>query len=141
MTNTLSTLAVLLLLTACNANPGTPNGDATPPAERVSGRQDVIYFGFGESAITEEADEALRETAMQMREFGPTRIQLAGHADTAEPDPAAVSKARADLVARRLAALGVTAEIQVRGAGANELAIETPAGVREAQNRRVTIAY
>lgn len=101
----------------------------------------MIYYGFNKSAITAEADAVLQESARHIAECAPTRIELVGHTDTAEPEPDGLSKARTDLVARRLKALGVTVEIQARGAGSNELLIRTGPGEKEPQNRRVTIVY
>lgn len=131
-----SMFAAALFVAACSSSP-----TVAPAPERVSGLQYSVYFSSGSSAITDDADETLRELAGLIREFAPTRVLVAGHADTAEPDPDGVSKARADLVARRLAALSVTSEIRTRSAGATELAVQTPAGTKEAQNRRVTIDY
>lgn len=131
-----STFAAVLLVSACSSSPAVP---AVP--ERVAGKQFSVFFGSGTSAITREADETLQELAALIRDFAPTRVEVAGHADTAEPDPDGVSKARADLVAKRLGALGVTAAIRTRSAGSKQLAVQTPAGTKEAQNRRVTIDY
>lgn len=147
MIKTLATFAAVVVCAACSSNPTVTPTEKTPtPAaptapERVAGQQFAVFFGSGQSAITEQADETLREVATLIREFAPTRVEMVGHADTAEPDPDGVSKARADLVAQRLRALGVTAEFQARSAGAKELLIQTPAGTKEAQNRRVTIDY
>lgn len=143
MPKTSGALLALTLLAACTSNPSeNPTVPATRSApERVLGTQLAIYFSFGKPGITEHGDEALREHAALIREFAPTRVKLAGHADTAEPDPLALSTARANLVAQRLKELGVSAEIQTRSAGSSELAIPTPPGTRESQNRRVTIDY
>jgi len=143
MTKTSAILLANLLMLACTSSP--TDGPSTPTRpkepERVCGKRFEVYFSFEASTITDEADEALRAYVDMIREFAPTRVKLVGHTDTLEPEPSALSKKRVDLVAQRLKALGVTAEIQTRSAGSSELAIETPPGTKEAQNRRVTIDY
>ena len=144
MTKSMATLAIVTLLAACGPKPtATPTAAATDPdrPEKVCARQEVIYYGFNKPAIGYEAEQVLQASAKHIAECGATRITLVGHADTAEPEPDVVSKERTDLVAQRLRALGVTAEIQARNAGSNELAIQTDPGVKEPQNRRVTIDY
>jgi len=137
--STIRAILAAVLFAACSSNPAAP---ARPDvSERVGGKQFAVFFGAGATTITEDADEVLRDVAALIREFAPTRVLVAGHADTAEADPEGLSGTRADLVKQRLAALGVTAAIQARGAGCRELLIPTPAGTREAQNRRVTIEY
>lgn len=143
MTKITTVLAAVLCLAACSSNPAEgPSAPDRPAApERVAGKQFTVFFGSGTPAITGEADETLRDLVPLIREFAPPHIQVVGHADTAESDPDGLSKARADLVTQRLRALGVTTEIRTRSAGSKELGVETPAGTREAQNRRVTIEY
>jgi outer membrane protein OmpA-like peptidoglycan-associated protein len=143
MRNSSATLLAGILLAACTSSPtGSPMAPAKPDApERVCGKQFMIFFSFGEPTITAEADEALRSYVDMIREFAPTRVKLAGHTDTLETDPSALSAARVDLVARRLRELGVTAEIQTRSAGSSEPEVQTPPNTKEAQNRRVTIDY
>ncbi len=150
MIKNIARLAILMIVAACGPKPTAsttqPAGTqlASPPAdgpEQVCNRQDVIYYGFNKATFNSEADAVLQTSAKQIAECASTRIRLVGHNDTAEPEPDVLSKARTDLVAQRLKALGVTAAIESRSAGSSELAIETGPGAKEPQNRRVTVEY
>ena len=76
------------------------------------------------------------------RSGGQSRITVVGHTDTAGSADAnqALSLKRANHIADALVDMGARREaIQTSGVGETDLAVPTPDGVKEAQNRRVVV--
>jgi outer membrane protein OmpA-like peptidoglycan-associated protein len=101
---------------------------------------ELVFFDSGETEIRREWTSAL-DRAAALAASG-QKLVVTGHSDT--PGSAAVNRrvglARAREVARALTQRGVPAEaMTVRSAGEEQLLVPTADGVREIQNRRVTI--
>lgn len=99
-----------------------------------------IFFDSGETEIRREWNVVVEEAAALARSGASLRVT--GHSDT--PGSAAtnerVALARARVVADALKALGVAAErITIGSDGERNLLVPTAEGVREIQNRRVSI--
>jgi len=102
----------------------------------------TVYFDFNRADVSPEARSVIEQAAASARAGGATRIQVVGHTDTAGTPRYndRLSASRAEAVRKALVAAGVPAgEIAARGVGENDLAVQTPNGVREPRNRRVTI--
>lgn len=103
----------------------------------------ILYFGFGEAALTERARQsiaAFTPTALSFSRTG--TIAVVGH-DDVEPHPAApngLSQRRAAVVRDALIAAGVPASrIEISWHASGRPAIEVPRGAREPDNRRVEL--
>ena len=133
--------------------------EAAPAAETTTAAADgdqprripiaTLYFGHASSRLGERERAIIEAAAVFQRQYQGT-IVIVGHASAAgglRPDAErleranrALSLARADAVARRLAAFGVTAEsLSVVGKGADEPAFVEDDAAGEAGNRRVEI--
>jgi len=117
---------------------------AVAPAPRPAAAPQTytVYFDFNRADVSPEARSVIEQAAASARSGGATRIQVVGHTDTAGTPRYndRLSASRAEAVRKALVAAGVPAgEIAARGVGENDLAVQTPNGVREPRNRRVTI--
>lgn len=115
-----------------------PDGVSRVPAGAPCPR--YVFFDSGESEIRREWETVLDAAAAEARTGA--RLRVTGHSDT--PGSAAINRrmaqARAEAVAKGLISRGVTAgAITLEAAGEDELLVPTVDGVREIQNRRVTI--
>jgi OOP family OmpA-OmpF porin len=109
-----------------------------PPAPR----QFLVFFGFDQSTLSEEAARVVAEAAAAAKQFGSTVISIVGHTDTSGSTAynAALSLRRAQAVKDGLVAQGLgAAMISTNGRGELELMVLTGDGVKEPQNRRATI--
>ena len=104
----------------------------------------VILFESGSAALGPDGEAALDKASRLYREGRPIIMTVAGSSDTTG-SPARnllLSQARADNVARGMAARGIPAErTQILAKGVTALPIPTGPGVAEAQNRRVEITW
>jgi outer membrane protein OmpA-like peptidoglycan-associated protein len=110
---------------------------AEPSAPACEARVDVLFLKGAEPDPDSLA--AAAEAMEGMSACEKSAILLAGHADAAEPDPFAIARARAEALARQadwLPAWGV----EIASVGAEELAMQTPAGISLKQNRRVHVS-
>jgi outer membrane protein OmpA-like peptidoglycan-associated protein len=118
---------------------------AAPPAvapHPPPTRDFTVYFDFNKTTLTPEARSVIQQAAAAAREAPVTHIQVVGHTDTVGSAKynQRLSERRAEVVRAELIKDGVPADsIMARGAGMNELAVPTAAGVKEPRNRRSVI--
>ncbi len=102
----------------------------------------LVFFDWDKADLTARAKQIIAEAAQNASRVKLTRIEVSGHADksgTAAYNQK-ISQLRADNVAAELVRLGVPqAEISVMAFGDTHPLVQTAAGVREPQNRRVEI--
>jgi OmpA-OmpF porin, OOP family len=126
-----------------------PAAAAAPPPSEPQGpvpleREFMVFFGFNQSGLTEQALSTIREAVGAVRDSGSAAIRVIGHADRAGSIAynKALSLRRAKSVRKALIAEGVAADaISISGRGESEPMVPTADGVREAQNRRVHISF
>ncbi len=117
---------------------------AQPPAPAPVARNYMVFFDFDKSDLTPEAVSIVDRAAKNAGPAKATEITVTGHTDTAGSDAynMRLSKRRAEAVAARLEKDGIgPGEIQIVARGKRDLLVPTKDGVREPQNRRVTIVY
>jgi iron complex outermembrane receptor protein len=119
----------------------------TPPpvqAPAVLARNYVVFFDFNKSDLTADAAKVVDQAAANAGPAKATEISVTGHTDTVGSDAynLRLSRRRAESVAAQLEKDGVPAsEIAILAKGKRDLLVPTADGVREPQNRRVTIVY
>jgi len=104
----------------------------------------MIFFDFDSAEINQPGYwRALEQFASdEKKSSGGGRIFICGYADRAGSREAnlAISQRRVVAVRDALVALGIPADqMSVLGVGDRDLLVPTPAGVREAQNRRAIV--
>jgi outer membrane protein OmpA-like peptidoglycan-associated protein len=122
------------------AAPYTP----PPPAPPAVARSYMVFFDFDKSDLTPEAVKIVDQAAANAAPAKATTLVVTGHTDTVGSDAynMRLGKRRAESVASELEKQGVPAsEIQLISKGKRDLLVPTKDGVREPQNRRVTIVY
>src|SRR5579862_9614808 len=134
-------LVSLLALGACAAPPPPP--PPAPPAAAVApNRVFTVYFDWNRSWLGPQARAILQQAATTYHAGGVVTVQITGYAD-ASGSPAfnqRLSMRRAWHVAGILEHDGVPrSALRIAGRGENDLAVPTPAGMREPRNRRVTV--
>lgn len=104
----------------------------------------VLLFAPGSAALGAQSEATLDKASRLYREGRPIVMIVAGSSDTTG-SPAQnllLSQARADAVARGMAARGIPAErTQILAKGVTALPVPTGPGVAEPQNRRVEITW
>lgn len=112
---------------------------AAKPIQNISF---TVYFDFDSSALKQEAQPTLQQAIAEFNRRTNARVDVAGHTDRAGSTEynSALSKRRADAVAKALSARGVTSG-RIDEAALGELVADVPTkdGVREPLNRRVVI--
>jgi outer membrane protein OmpA-like peptidoglycan-associated protein len=102
----------------------------------------MVFFDWDKSELSAQALAVIQQAADAYHAKGGAKITANGHTDTSGP-PAynqALSLRRANTVKAALIRDGVPEnDISVVGYGETQLLVQTPDGVREAQNRRVEI--
>ena len=110
--------------------------------ETVTVEPMTVYFDSGQDELSAGAKAQVQAFAEQVSATNPTSIQVIGYTDTSG-SPALnekLSKARASNVMASLVDAGIASDIiEQGGAGEDTLAVTTPDGTREADNRRVVI--
>jgi outer membrane protein OmpA-like peptidoglycan-associated protein len=104
----------------------------------------MVFFDFNKSDLTAEAASIVDQAAKNAGPAKATEITVTGHTDTVGSDAynMRLSKRRADSVAAELEKDGIpSSEIAIVAKGKRDLLVPTKDGVREPQNRRVTIVY
>lgn len=102
----------------------------------------TVYFPFDVADLQPEAEETLSGLIGEIQDRELEDVLVEGHADTAGPADynMQLSERRANNVAAELARSGIPSDVIVTEAfGETNLAVETPDGVPEAQNRRVVV--
>jgi outer membrane protein OmpA-like peptidoglycan-associated protein len=132
--------------------PSTPEAPAapyvppppTPPAPAPVARSYMVFFDFNKSDLTPEAVAIVDQAAKNATPAKATELTVTGHTDTVGSDAynMRLSRRRAESVAAELEKDGIpSGEIQIVAKGKRDLLVPTKDGVREPQNRRVTIVY
>jgi outer membrane protein OmpA-like peptidoglycan-associated protein len=100
----------------------------------------MVFFDFEVRNMTAQAEEVAEAAAFSATLTHPANIDLVAHADAAEKHPLAVAEGRALAVKAYLIKHGVPAtRISIRNAGTTDPLVPDPPGVREPQDRRVTM--
>lgn len=100
----------------------------------------VVFFGSGVCNVSAEGDQVLSEAAQAARLSTSSRVTVTGHCDTSECPPDQLGKCRADAVFANLVGKGVReSKFRIENLGSRSLQVQTGAGVKEPQNRRVTV--
>ena len=113
-----------------------------PVAAVAASRTYLVFFDWDRANLTERARAVVAEAASNSQRSQVTRIEVAGHTDSSGTSRynQGLSERRAQNVASELVRLGVPrASINVQGFGEGRPLVQTAAGVREPQNRRVEI--
>jgi outer membrane protein OmpA-like peptidoglycan-associated protein len=102
----------------------------------------MVFFDFDKSDLTPEAQAIINQAAAAAQKNHSTTIALTGYTDLSGPVEynLKLSVRRGESVKKMLVQLGIPAgEISVVGKGKSDPLVPTKDGVREPQNRRVTI--
>lgn len=102
----------------------------------------IVYFDVNQDQLDAGALAEVDAYAAALTAGSPKLLNVVGYTDTSGPADlnARLSEARANSVVAALIEAGVPTDMISRGAsGEDELAITTPDGTREANNRRVTV--
>lgn len=125
-------------------NVPAPAAEAPVPVapQTAVARTYLVFFDWDRADLTDRARAIVNEAAQATTRVAVTRIEVAGHADksgTAQYNQG-LSQRRAAVVRAELVRLGVpAAAITTQGFGDQRPLVQTAAGVREPQNRRVEI--
>jgi len=114
------------------------------PAPAPVAHSYMVFFDFNKSDLTADALTIVDQAAKNAAPAKATEITVTGHTDTVGSDAynMRLSKRRAESVAVQLEKDGIAAgEIAIVAKGKHDLLVPTKDGVREPQNRRVTIVY
>lgn len=117
-------------------SPEQPAPAATAPAKFFT-----VYFEFDSTEIDETAQNVLIDAIAAARHYG-SPVTIVGHTDTSGSKSynQGLSNKRAAVVKAALEQAQIPdTKIDAKGVGQNDLARQTPDGVRERLNRRVTI--
>ncbi len=104
----------------------------------------MVFFDFNKSDLTPDAVSIVDQAAKNASPAKATQLTVTGHTDTVGSDAynMRLSRRRAESVAAELEKQGIPAsEIALVAKGKTDLLVPTKDGVREPQNRRVTIVY
>lgn len=124
--------------------PITPAAASLPPAAPAPApaRSYLVFFDWDRADLSDRAREIIAEAAAGSAHVADTRITVSGYADRSGGAAAnqALSLRRANAVAAELMHDGITKDaITIQGFGETHPLVQTAAGVREPQNRRVEI--
>jgi outer membrane protein OmpA-like peptidoglycan-associated protein len=103
-----------------------------------------VFFDFDKSSLTDQGRNVVATAAANAKRGQVTTIDATGYTDRSGPANynMDLSRRRAETVKAEMVRLGVPAnEIVVAWKGENDNLVPTADGVREPQNRRVTIVY
>jgi outer membrane protein OmpA-like peptidoglycan-associated protein len=128
---------------AAVATPYTPP-PVQAPAPASTARSYMVFFDFNKSDLTPQALAIVDQAAKNAGPAKATELTVTGHTDTVGSDAynMRLSRRRAESVAAELEKMGIkSSEIAIVAKGKTDLLVPTKDGVREPQNRRVTIVY
>lgn len=114
---------------------------APPPPLPESG---LIYFGFDKADLNDEGQATMNAIIADIKDRELGGITVNGYTDTAGPADynMQLGQQRANTVASELIKAGVPASlIDAKSFGQTDLAVQTPDGVPDQANRRVTIDF
>ncbi|MEP4379038.1 MAG: outer membrane beta-barrel protein [Alphaproteobacteria bacterium] len=123
------------------AQPAPPAPAPAPTPPPVT-RNFLVFFDWDSSALTPQALAILRQASDAAKTLDGVRVVATGHADRSGPASynVGLSQRRADAVRGELVRLGIAGgEIATLAKGETDPLVATPDGVREPQNRRVSI--
>ncbi len=103
-----------------------------------------IFFAFDKSALTPEAKTFVDRIVTAYKAQMPKAVQVTGHADASGPNEynQKLSERRANTVVKALNAKGVPAAVvHEKAVGETMLPKPTADGVKEAENRQVTVTF
>jgi outer membrane protein OmpA-like peptidoglycan-associated protein len=129
------------------AQPAAPVVPAVAPARAEPApvpRNYTVFFDFDRATLTDEGRNVVATAAANAKRGQVATIDATGYADRSGPANynLDLSRRRAENVKSELVRLGVPAnEVVVAWKGENDNLVPTADGVREPQNRRVTILY
>jgi iron complex outermembrane receptor protein len=132
---------------ASESGPETPAAYTPPPVQPPApavARSYMVFFDFNKSELTADAVSIVDQAAKNAGPSKATEITVTGHTDTVGSDAynLRLSQRRAESVAAELEKDGIPAsEIAIVAKGKRDLLKPTKDGVKEPQNRRVTIVY
>jgi iron complex outermembrane receptor protein len=104
----------------------------------------MVFFDFNKSDLSAQAVAIVDQAAKNAGPAKATELVVTGHTDTVGSDAynMRLSLRRAESVAAELEKQGIkSSEIDIIAKGKKDLLVPTADGVREPQNRRVTILY
>ncbi len=116
-----------------------PVAAVVAPGERLQ-----VYFPLDSAQLTAESRQAIASAAQDINRQSRLRITVDGHADRSgtETYNDRLSEQRAEAVKRELVAAGVPAQrVQTRAHGERDLAVPTPDGTVQPENRRTVIEF
>jgi outer membrane protein OmpA-like peptidoglycan-associated protein len=107
----------------------------------------IVYFNFGRSDLTAAGKEVVNQVVEALKGYTAPVVSVVGHTDTVASVQfnQRLSERRATTVAKAILARAKAdglnpPQITTAGRSELELAVDTPDNVREARNRRATIA-
>ena len=103
----------------------------------------IVYFPFNSAEVSSAADSQIKAAIAEAKKAGVTRAVVIGHTDTSGSAAynMALSKKRAEAVARDLMANGIGTKIQSSGAGETSPMEKTDDGVKNRLNPRVEVMF
>jgi OOP family OmpA-OmpF porin len=113
-------------------------------AQPADGQPFRVFFDWGKPELTRDAQAILDDAAAAYQRLKPGQIAVTGFADRSGSEPVnrTASRRRAEAVKAYLIAHGIPpATIHIAAYGERQPIVPTEDGVREAQNRRVEIAF
>ncbi len=144
MIHRLSSPTAGLLALLATASPLAAQTTLGQEAQAEAPKSLVLYFGPGSTAVRPSDVALLDQAARLYRDGHPIIMVLSGSTDAVgSPEwNLRISQARTAAVLRGLVARGIPAErFQLLAKGESEPSVPAPAGVAEAQNRRVEIRW
>lgn len=102
----------------------------------------MVYFGLDSDQLDAEDQTMLDEIIAAVKENGPSKIVVRGHADRSGGDDynMSLSERRAETIAAALVAAGIPADsVRTMGRGETDPAVATEDGVAMRQNRRAAV--
>ena len=127
---------------AFGVQPPPPPPAPAPMPVAAPTRSYLVFFDWDKATLTTRARQIIREAADASTHIQYTRIEVNGYTDTSGTPRynQGLSVRRAEAVAAELVRDGVPRNaITIQGFGETHLLVQTAAGVREPQNRRVEI--
>jgi outer membrane protein OmpA-like peptidoglycan-associated protein len=131
-----------------NAPPPPPPPSTAAPAPQAQARRPastkefIVYFAFDGDQLPADAQQVVQDAVRYDRSIPGARVTVVGYTDAAgaEGYNQDLSQRRSETVRQALMASGVAKDaITMEWRGKHDLAVPTADGVREPDNRRVTI--
>ena len=104
----------------------------------------TLYFDLNKSTIRAGEQTKIAQISHDIAQYHPAQVTVAGHTDTSGKARynVTLSSRRADAVSAALAKAGVVNEvIDKKAYGETDLAVATPQGVKNPENRRVVVDF